>query len=102
MEHLFPNKPAGMSVMVRGIDPSTIPPVTMEEILEAGRRVKVKKAPGPDGIPNKAIKAAIHKRPDMFQTVVQKCLEDGIFPEQWKLQQLVLLPKGDKSPDDPS
>lgn len=102
VKHLFPTKLARMTSIVRDIDPTTIPPVTLDEITEAGKRVKEKKAPGPDGIPNSAIKAAIHRRPDMFQAVVQKCLDDGVFPEQWKLQQLVLLPKGDKSPDDPS
>lgn len=68
----------------------------------ACRKIGDNKTPGPDGIPNKAVKAAVRKRPDIFIATMQKCLEEGIFPNQWKLQHLVLLPKGNKPPGDPS
>ena len=62
----------------------------------------MKKASGPDGIPNVALKTAVLEFPDMFRTVLQKCLEEGHFPDRWKVQKLVLLPKPGKPPGDPS
>lgn len=76
--------------------------VSNDELVEVAKRLKAKKAPGPDGIPNVALKAAILAFPDMFRTVLQKCLDEGIFPEMWKIQKLVLLPKPGKPPGDPS
>ena len=64
--------------------------------------MKVDKAPGPDGIPNVALKVAIQEYPDMFRKTMQKCLVDCVFPDIWKRQQLILLPKPGKPPGDPS
>lgn len=79
-----------------------VPPVTNEELIEIAKSLKVNKAPGPDGIPVMAIKAAIEARPDMFRMAMQRCLDRGEFPERWKRQRLVLLPKQGKPPGDPS
>lgn len=38
----------------------------------------------------------------MFRSVMQRCLDEGVFPEAWKRQSLVLLPKAGKPPGDPS
>lgn len=76
--------------------------VTNEELVEIAKSLKVGKAPGPDGIPNLAIKAAIMEAPELFRGVMQKCLDDGLFPDRWKRQSLVLLPKAGKPPGDPS
>ncbi|KXJ80793.1 hypothetical protein RP20_CCG023423 [Aedes albopictus] len=38
----------------------------------------------------------------MFRSAMQKCLDVGVFPEAWKRQSLVLLPKAGKPPGDPS
>ncbi len=61
-----------------------------------------KKAPGPDEIPNKALKTAIACNPSLFARVMQACLEEGTFPNGWKRQRLVLLPKPGKLPGDSS
>ena len=76
--------------------------VSNDELAKASKRLKTKKAPGPDGIPNVALKAAILAYPDLFRTVLQKCLDEGHFPEMWKIQKLVLLPKPGKPPGDPA
>ena len=81
---------------------SMIPPITEEELLEACDRVGNTKAPGLDGIPNIALKVAIHALPSLFLDVYNECLSEGIFPAKWKEQRLVLLPKGKKPPDEPS
>ncbi|CAB0044864.1 unnamed protein product [Trichogramma brassicae] len=81
---------------------SYIPAVTLEELKGAQSRIKERSAPGPDGIPNSALKIAIAARPDIFLRVYTMCLETGVFPSGWKRQRLVLLPKPGKPPDEPS
>ncbi|CAB0029783.1 unnamed protein product, partial [Trichogramma brassicae] len=79
-----------------------IPAVTLEELKGAQSRIKERSAPGPDGIPNSALKIAIAARPDIFLRVYTTCLETGVFPPVWKRQRLVLIPKPGKPPDEPS
>ena len=70
--------------------------------MEACRKVGNSKAPGPDNIPNIALKTAIRARPEEFLNLWNSCLKEGTFLEQWKKQRLVLLPKGKKPPEEPS
>jgi len=79
-----------------------VPPISLEELQKAAKKVGDSKAPGPDGIPNMALKTAIKLRPDLFLEVYNACLKEGVFPGRWKQQRLVLLPKGKKPPDEPS
>ena len=80
----------------------TIPEVTGEEVLAACTGIGDRKTPGPDGIPNRALKAAIRLRPDMFARVFHRCFVEGVFPRRWKEQKLVLIPKPGKPPGEPS
>ena len=64
--------------------------------------LKVSKAPGPDGIPSLAIRLAIKMAPGLFRAVMQRCLDDCLLPDRWKLQSLILLPKAGKLPGDPA
>ena len=80
----------------------TFPPVTTEELKEATKQIKLNSSPGLDGIPNQVIKAAINKRPELFTHLYNVCLQEGTFPQRWKRQRLVLIPKGDKPPEEPS
>lgn len=102
VEELFPNSPNISYDIVWPNEEVHVPPLTTDELLLACKNIGDNKAPGPDGIPNKALKVAIQKRPDIFAGTMHKCLAEGIFPEQWKVQQLVLLPKGNKPPGEPS
>ncbi|KAL7306468.1 hypothetical protein TKK_0001167 [Trichogramma kaykai] len=79
-----------------------VPAVTLEELKGAQSRIRERSAPGPDGVPNVALKLAIAARPDVFLRVYTTCLETGVFPSSWKRQRLVLLPKPGKPPDEPS
>lgn len=81
---------------------SDAPAITERELLNACSRIGDSKAPGPDGVPNVALKAAIRSRPEVFIRTYDACLAEGVFPSRWKKQRLVLLPKGNKPPDDPS
>lgn len=94
VETLFPSRATLSFNIERTIDEETVPSVSNEEIILASKRIGDKKAPGPDGIPNKAFKMAVEKRPEIFAKTMEKCLQEGVFPEKWKLQHLVLLPKG--------
>uniref|UniRef100_A0ABD2WIS7 Reverse transcriptase domain-containing protein n=1 Tax=Trichogramma kaykai TaxID=54128 RepID=A0ABD2WIS7_9HYME len=79
-----------------------VPAVTLEELKGAQSRIRERSAPGPDGVPNVALKLAIAARPDVFLRVYTTYLETGVFPSGWKRQRLVLLPKPGKPPDEPS
>ena len=77
-------------------------PVTIDEVVEATSKVGNNKAPGPDNIPNFALKLAVHTIPELFADTFNSCLSEGVFPKRWKKQRLVLLPKGKKAPEDPA
>ncbi|CAB0039970.1 unnamed protein product, partial [Trichogramma brassicae] len=99
---LFPRVPSGPALRLprRAEEPYT--GRNLEELKGAQSRIKERSAPGPDGIPNSALKIAIATRPDIFLRVYTMCLETGVFPSGWKRQRLVLLPKPGKPPDEPS
>lgn len=84
------------------IENVAIPIITEEEMSEICRRTGDKKAPGPDGIPNTALKLAVTTIPTIFIDIFMDCLKTGTFPPQWKRQKLVLIPKAGKPPGEPS
>ena len=79
-----------------------IPEGTGEEVLAACTGIADRKTPGPDRIPNRALKVAIRLRPNIFTKVFPKCLVEGVFPLRWKKPKLVLIPKPGKPPGEPS
>ncbi|CAB0031311.1 unnamed protein product [Trichogramma brassicae] len=99
---LFPRVPSGPTLRLPRRAEEPIPAVTLEELKGAQSRIKERSAPGPDDIPNSALKIAIAARPDIFLRVYTMCLETGVFPSGWKRRRLVLLPKPGKPPDEPS
>lgn len=99
---LFPHHARRVETIDAPLDSAEILEVTEEEILKIATKIKEKKAPGPDGFPNKVIKAALKSKPDMFAKLMQACLREGTFPRSWKRQKLVLLPKPGKQPGDSS
>lgn len=76
--------------------------VTEEELLKICGSLQSGKVPGMDRIPNVALKTTIRTWPDLFLDMYMECLTEGIFTERWKRQRLVLLPKGNKPPGEPS
>lgn len=87
---------------IEEVEGETIPPITAEELAKAARKIKSRKAPGLDGIPNVAIKTAIREVPEVFTDLYNRCLKEGTFPKKWKKQRLVLIRKPEKLTDDPS
>ena len=76
--------------------------VTESEVKIAAKKIAIRKAPGLDGVPGLVIKTAALNVSYIFKETFSACLSEGIFPAQWKIQRLVLLPKGNKPPDEPS
>ncbi|XP_025264501.1 uncharacterized protein LOC112637952 [Camponotus floridanus] len=97
---LFPEQPEQDYHLEEDVD-EEIPPIMEEELLAACARVGNNKAPDLDGIPNIALKTATKAAPGMFLDMYNTCLKEGLFPERWKWQRLVLS-KGKKPPDEPS
>lgn len=99
---LFPQSPrvAFPLDFIRGDDGFL--PVTQAEILTAAGRIKSGKAPGIDGIPGEAVKVAAETLPDYFCALFDICLREGVMPQQWKRQLLVLVPKPGRDSTDPS
>ena len=76
--------------------------VTALELENAAEKLKSKNAAAIDGIPNYVLKLAFEEKPEMVCKVYIKCLEQGMLPIIWKIQRLVLIPKGNKPPELPS
>jgi retron-type reverse transcriptase len=71
--------------------------ITNDEIIQIAKRLKRNKASGPDGIPNEVLKFLIPKFPSTFIDTYQSCLNSCTFPDIWKKQKLVLIPKPAKA-----
>ncbi|CAB0038066.1 unnamed protein product [Trichogramma brassicae] len=99
---LFPRVPSGPAFQLPPRAGELVPAVTLEELKGAQSRIKERSAPGPDGVPNLALKIAVAARTNIFLRVYTTCLETGVFPSSHKRQRLVLLPKPGKPPDEPS
>ena len=99
---LFPKQPEFMRTFYRMDLRDPLPVVTAHEVLKATSCLQDGKSPGPDGIPNVALKCAVKHAPDTFADVFTACLAEGIFPDPWKVQKLVLILKPGKKGNDPS
>ncbi|GFU00607.1 retrovirus-related Pol polyprotein from type-1 retrotransposable element R1 [Trichonephila clavipes] len=69
------------------------PPFTIHEINAVINKLKLKKAPGPDSIPNEVVKKLHEMYPDLFLTVFNSCLRLKTFPRCWKKARIILIPK---------
>ncbi|KAM3960856.1 putative 115 kDa protein in type-1 retrotransposable element R1DM [Aphomia sociella] len=80
-----------------------VPSVTLAELGIAVDKLRgVNKAPGPDGIPGRALVVALDALGDRLRTLFTSCLESGQFPRDWKTGRLVLLRKPGRLEDSPS
>lgn len=66
--------------------------ITNDELIVKAKSFKQNKASGPDGISNLAIKTAILLAPETSRIVMQRCLNEDVFPNICKHQILALLP----------
>lgn len=68
----------------------------INEVVEAGNKLKKNKSPGPDGIPGEVIKVLAMNYPECFITVLNESLKANTFPKEWKKSKLILLEKPKK------
>lgn len=70
---------------------------TAKELLDAAKKIKEKKAPGPDNIPPEVIKVVVENHTEMLVSTMNRLLTQGEFPKEWKEARLVLLEKETKA-----
>ncbi|XP_025161631.1 uncharacterized protein LOC112590116 [Harpegnathos saltator] len=79
-----------------------VPGVTEEEVAEATKGVKSRKAPGPDGIPGRVLTLASGYMSGTFVHLFTRALRERRFPPVWGRANVVLLRKEGKPEDSPS
>jgi hypothetical protein len=78
-----------------------ITPTSPEEVREIIGSLKVKKAPGPDHIPNTALKLLPDKVVVALTTIINASLRLCHFPSRWKRANVIFIPKPGKDPKFP-
>ncbi|XP_072766218.1 uncharacterized protein [Anoplolepis gracilipes] len=76
--------------------------ISSNELQRAVKRIRSRKAPGPDGVLGKIWVWALDFLGERLRYIFNKCLRHGAFPQQWKQAKLVLLPKEGKEEGTPS
>ena len=103
VETLFPTQnQESRALSLEEPEATDAPEVNDMEVLQAVERFGNSKAPGLDGIPNRALKLAVKLNTNPFTALYTRCLREGVFPKIWKMQRLVLLQKTNKPPGEPS
>lgn len=73
-----------------------------EEVNTAVKNMKLRKAPGHDGIKPEMVKVAWRYIPEYVMCLMNDCIMKGCFPERWKIGKIVVLKKApDKPREDP-
>lgn len=100
VETLFPAHPKRLPRNYGEVQ--EVPLFQKNELQKVVHTLKNKKAPGPDRIPNEALKFVADKNSDLLLNMYNSCLEAGIFYDKWKEARLVLIDKGKGEPGTPS
>ncbi|GIX97547.1 probable RNA-directed DNA polymerase from transposon BS [Caerostris darwini] len=58
--------------------------------------MKPNKSPGPDGIPGELVKELFYANKVCFTALLNRLLELGVFPKEWKRANIVFIPKENK------
>ncbi|KAJ1524620.1 hypothetical protein ONE63_011104 [Megalurothrips usitatus] len=87
---------------LRGCAPDSRLKTTAEELESEIKKLKVKKAPGADGIPNAAIKHLPPKIVQQTAVIFNECLKKSYFPSIWKTATIQPIPKPGKDPTLPA
>lgn len=83
-----------------GFGRSSNPPISTDEVRKAINKLK-HKAPGLDGVPANAMKYMFQKAPEVLTNIFRGLFEKGVFPPQWKVGRLILIPKKPPRLDSP-
>ena len=93
IEELFPNRDTRKE---KEHHPVEAPPFTEEELLAASRKLKPKKAPGPDGLPPEVVKIVATSVPQLLLNLMNALLKVQKFPDEWKISDVILITKPGK------
>lgn len=74
--------------------------ITKQEVLKAIRRPKADKAPGPDGIPNRILKACSEKLSESLTPLYQACVRLTYHPYAFKTAHTIVIRKPGKDAED--
>ncbi|GBO41488.1 Putative protein in type-1 retrotransposable element R1DM [Araneus ventricosus] len=74
------------------------PPFSTWEIQGVIEQMAPRKAPGQDGLTVEVVRIIHQKCPLLLCHLLNKCLELGCFPDNWKTAKLILLAKPGKEP----
>ncbi|GBO38475.1 hypothetical protein AVEN_114035-1, partial [Araneus ventricosus] len=69
------------------------PPFTLHEIDAVVCKLKLKKSPGPDSVPNEVVKKLHQMYPHLLLKVFNSRLRLKTFPRCWKRARIILIPK---------
>ncbi|MBW0479977.1 hypothetical protein O181_019692 [Austropuccinia psidii MF-1] len=72
------------------------PPITRDEVTNAISTLPNRKAPGPDGIPNKLIKLSTTHLAPILTDLFNCCLRQGQYPSKWKESWTAIIRKSVK------
>lgn len=81
--------------------PSSFDRMTVDELRAALKALKVRSAPGPDGVHNLMLKNMSTRFLRLVLGLFNLCLEKGETPRDWKLSKICMIPKKDKDRRDP-
>lgn len=68
----------------------------------AMRPLPKRKAPGPDDIPNGALKLVHQHSPHSLLEMYNECLAAGVFASRWKVARLVLVTEREEDSESPT
>lgn len=72
-------------------------PVSPKEVSEIIHAIPKHKAPGPDNIPNIALRNLLPKQISEITNIINSIFRLKIFPSQWKLAHIIVIPKPNKN-----
>ncbi|KAL1487808.1 hypothetical protein ABEB36_015563 [Hypothenemus hampei] len=73
---------------------------TRQELKMVADNIKLKKSPGPDGIPPVVAREFCKIYPEIMLEVCNGCMREGTFPETWKTAKMCLIEKPKKNKND--
>lgn len=86
-------------------DPNNFPVhdrILIDEVVEIVKKLKTRKAPGPDNISNLLIKNLPNSGLEVLTKVLNHCCNSFKFPLSWKIGKIVAIPKSGKDCKIPS
>ena len=75
---------------------------TTDEIRRAIQKMRNNRTPGPDGIRNEHIKQTIEEYLAIWASLLNKCMEIGNIPDDWRKSKIKLLYKGKGDTSNPN